>query len=329
MPLHQIYEVGASNLGHIVLYTVLNETPGLLCDRSYLPALDIQARSAKDKRSTKSVYPADSVAPCRPSVQLAPDKVWSQAFPMLQALLLRHGQRLFAVESKRPLADFDVIGLSLAYELSATNMLQMIHLASLPLSRKERLEADGEQPWDVGAGSLPLVFSGGPTATSNPEPFSDFCDFFALGDGEDCLPEIGACLQAAKAAGCSRRETLLRLATSVRGVYVPMFYEPPDGWGGAVFPTVPGVPERVVRRTAMPDPSKQVGLVPFLSTVHDRLTIEIRRGCTRGCRFCQPGMLTRPARDVDPEAVVAAVEEARCTHGWERECCATQAKNLF
>lgn len=205
---------------------------------------------------------------------------------------------------------------------SCTNLLQTIHLAQLPLSWQERAEADaaagGEASsddlaapvWDVERGSLPLLFAGGPAATSNPEPYADFLDFFALGDGEECLPEIGACLQAAAALRLSRRGTLLRLAQQVKGVYVPQFYQQAPGWGGAVFPIVDGVPARIQRRVAPPDPLAQAGrtLVPYVATVHDRLSVEIRRGCTRGCRFCQPGMLTRPARDVPPEEVIAAAE---------------------
>ena len=210
---------------------------------------------------------------------------------------------------------------------SCTNLLQTVHLAGLPLTWQERADADAaaaaaapaafgpssDDPdapaWDVAAGAAPLVFAGGPTATSNPEPYADFCDYFALGDGEECLPEIAACFADCVAQRLSRRGTLLALARRVRGVYVPRFYDAPPGWGGAVFPTEEGVPPRVLRRVAAPDPSQQIGLVPYVSTVHDRLTIEIRRGCTRGCRFCQPGMLTRPARDVEPERVIAAVEE--------------------
>ena len=281
----EVYEVGASNLGHIVLYTVLNDTQDLLCDRCYLPA------------------------------------------PDAQALLQRHETPLFAVESRRPLLHFTLVGLSLAYELSCTNMLQMLHLSGIPLTSAERADADaallqrpgghgrassddaGQPAFDVSSGSMPLIFAGGPTATSNPEPYADCCDFFALGDGEDCLPEIGRCIADAQRRGLSRRGTLLQLAREVRGVYVPQFYDSPPGWGGAVFPIVDAVPPRVLRRVASPNPRQQIGLVPFTETVHDRLTIEIRRGCTRGCRFCQPGMLTRPARDVDPEEVVAAVEE--------------------
>lgn len=158
--------------------------------------------------------------------------------------------------------------------------------------------------------------AGGPTATSNPEPVADFVDFVAVGDGEDIMPEIGECLKRCKREKLNREETLYQLATTVEGVYAPRFYDSPPGWGGAVFPIREGVPERIKRRVADPDPTMQIGLVPYVSTVHDRLTVEIRRGCTRGCRFCQPGMLTRPARDVPPEKVVEAVEAGMRNTGY-------------
>ena len=269
----EIYEVGASNLGHVVLYTILNNQSGMLCDRSYLPGEDMeQLMKSKDRK-------------------------------------------LFAVESKRPLAHFDALGLSLAYELGAVNILEMLHLSGVPLSWKERDDAPDEV-WDVDNGSWPLVFIGGPTATSNPEPVADFCDFVCIGDGEDIMPEIGECLKKCKKDKLNREETLFRLATEVVGVYVPRFYDSPPGWGGAVFPIREGVPERVLRRVSDPNPLMQIGLVPYVGTVHDRLTVEIRRGCTRGCRFCQPGMLTRPARDVEPEVVVEAVERGMRDTGY-------------
>ncbi len=262
-----LYEVGASNLGHIILYSILNAIPGQLCDRAYLPAPDLAER------------------------------------------LRQQGQPLFAVESRRALAVFDILGFSLSYELGATNILEMLDLAGLPLRAADR----GDLPLNDPA-APPLIFAGGPTATSNPEPFAAFFDFFALGDGEELLAEIGLVVAEAKADGLSRSALLADLA-HVPGVYVPALYAPgPDGV--TLQPLRPELPARVLRRVATPMPHYGMGLVPHIETVHDRLTIEIRRGCTRGCRFCQPGMLTRPARDVEPEAVIEAVEEGMARTGY-------------
>eukprot|EP00892_Ulva_mutabilis_P006862 jgi/Ulvmu1/4548/UM002_0274.1 len=230
------------------------------------------------------------------------------------AMLARHNKPLFAVESRRPLCDFDALGFSLAYELGGINVLEMLRLGDVPVSSEERMQAESSAIWNPDHGSPPLVFAGGPTATSNPEPFSDFLDFVALGDGEDLLPEIARCLRAAKASRLSRLDTLRSLAATVAGVYVPQLYA--VGAGGAVAPTDAVAPPRVLRRVATPLVEAQVGLVPFVETIHDRMTIEIRRGCTRGCRFCQPGMLTRPARDVDPDTVVDTVEQGIRTTGY-------------
>jgi radical SAM family uncharacterized protein/radical SAM-linked protein len=256
----EVYEVGASNLGHIILYSILNAQPRQLCDRAYLPAADL-ATKLKDTQTP-----------------------------------------LFAVESQRSLVDFDILGFSLSYELGATNILEMLSLAGIPFTWQER---DRQGRFNVEAGSWPLIFAGGQTATSNPEPYADFFDFVALGDGEELLPEIALVIEEGKAAGLSREALLLDLA-QVPGVYVPRFYTMAED--GSVHPNRPDVPERVLRRVATPMPAYAMGLVPYVETVHDRLTVEIRRGCTRGCRFCQPGMLTRPARDVEPEAVVEAIE---------------------
>ena len=255
----EIYEVGSSNLGHIILYSILNAVPGQLCDRAYLPAADLASR------------------------------------------LRERSQALFAVESRRPLPAFDILGFSLSYELGATNILEMLDLAQVPIRSADR----GDLPLSDPA-SPPLIFAGGPTATSNPEPYAPFFDFIALGDGEELLPEIGLVVAQAKADGLTRSK-LLRDLAQVPGVYVPSLYG--TGADGVTLePLHPDLPARVLRRVATPMPYYAMGLVPHVETVHDRLTVEIRRGCTRGCRFCQPGMLTRPARDVEPEAVIEAVE---------------------
>ncbi|HAX86036.1 MAG TPA: B12-binding domain-containing radical SAM protein, partial [Cyanobacteria bacterium UBA11370] len=161
--------------------------------------------------------------------------------------------------------------------------------------------------------TYPLIFAGGQTATSNPEPYADFFDFIALGDGEELLPEIGLVIEEGKAAGLSREELLLDLA-QIPGVYVPRFYDMAED--GSVYPNHPDVPKRILRRVATPMPEYSIGLVPYIETVHDRLKIEVRRGCTRGCRFCQPGMLTRPARDVEPDKVVEAIEKGMRETGY-------------
>ncbi|MCA2625980.1 MULTISPECIES: TIGR03960 family B12-binding radical SAM protein [Microcystis] len=256
----EVYEVGASNLGHIILYNILNAQPRQLCDRTYLPAPDL----AQKLKQTKTP--------------------------------------LFALESRRCLTDFDILGFSLSYELGATNILEMLDLAAIPLTWRAR-----------DAGNYPLIFAGGQTATSNPEPYADFFDFIALGDGEELLPEIGLILEEGKLANLSKEELLLDLA-QIPGVYVPRFYDVTPI--GAVIPNRDDVPQRILRRVATPIPAYSIGLVPFVETVHDRLVVEIRRGCTRGCRFCQPGMLTRPARDVQPEAVIESIEKGMRATGY-------------
>ncbi|MEH2242140.1 TIGR03960 family B12-binding radical SAM protein [Nostoc sp.] len=268
----EVYEVGASNLGHIILYNILNAQPRQLCDRAYLPGQDLAAK------------------------------------------LRETNTPLFAVESKRSLTEFDILGFSLSYELGATNILEMLNLAGIPLTWRERQKAgEAGREFTNLQSQFPLIFAGGQTATSNPEPYADFFDFFALGDGEELLPEIGLVLEEGKQALLSREQLLLDLA-QIPGVYVPQFYDMAED--GSVHRRRSDVPKRILRRVATPIPAYSIGLVPYVETVHDRLTIEIRRGCTRGCRFCQPGMLTRPARDVEPDKVVEAIEQGMQATGY-------------
>ena len=275
----ELYEVGASNLGHVILYNILNAQPRQLCDRAYLPAPDL----ATKLRETQTP--------------------------------------LFAIESRRALTEFDILGFSLSYELGATNILEMLDLAGIPLTWRERAAGENKAEKAERATTnhqlpithAPLIFAGGQTATSNPEPYADFFDFIALGDGEELLPEIGLVIAEGKAAGLDREALLLDLA-QIPGVYVPRFYD--MAADGSIHPNRSDVPEKIIRRVATPIPAYSTGLVPYVETVHDRLTIEIRRGCTRGCRFCQPGMLTRPARDVEPEQVVEAIETGMRATGY-------------
>ncbi len=256
----ELYEVGASNLGHIILYSILNSIPGNLCDRAYLPAKDMARR------------------------------------------LRERSEVLFGLESRMPLAAFDLLGFSLSYELGATNILEMLDLSKLPLYSRNR----GNLPLDDPL-APPLIFAGGPTATSNPEPFAPFFDFFALGDGEELLPEIGLVVSEGKRNKLSRSNLLIDLA-QIPGIYVPSLYE--VGLDGKTIESIhPSAPKAILRRVATPLPQYGMGLIPNIETIHDRLKVEIRRGCTRGCRFCQPGMLTRPARDVEPNEIVDAVKK--------------------
>ncbi len=256
----EVYELGGSNLGHIILYNILNAQPYQMCDRVYLPAPDLTAKLRASKTP------------------------------------------LFSLESKYTINEFDIVGFSLSYELGATNILEMLDLAGIPLTWQEREH-----------GNYPLIFAGGQTATSNPEPFADFFDFIALGDGEELLPEIGFIVEEGKENNLSKAELLLDLA-QVPGVYVPRFYQVSEN--GSVSPLRNDVPKRILRRVATPIPAYSIGLVPYVETIHDRLTMEIRRGCTRGCRFCQPGMLTRPARDVEPSLVIDAIEKGMRKTGY-------------
>jgi radical SAM superfamily enzyme YgiQ (UPF0313 family) len=212
-------------------------------------------------------------------------------WPDLEALMREHAVAQFTVDGHRPVGAFDLLGVSLSTELGYTNLLTALDLAGIPLHASDR---------DL---SHPIVVAGG-HAAFNPEPIADFVDAAVLGDGEQIVTAITDVVRAWKLQGRpgGRDEVLMRLAAG-GGVYVPRFYDATyaeDGRLAAVTPNRSGVPARVHKHTvadldAWPYPAKP--LVPLAETVHERYSVEIFRGCTRGCRFCQAGMITRPVRE--------------------------------
>ncbi|OGO30401.1 MAG: B12-binding domain-containing radical SAM protein [Chloroflexi bacterium RBG_16_56_11] len=224
----------------------------------------------------------------------------------MEAQLRQQKLPLFSLESRRPLKDFDIIGFSLGYELGYTNVLNMLDMAGIPLLAAERDE------------SYPLVIAGG-SCVLNPEPMSDFIDAFIIGDGEEVTGEFVDAYREAKGDGKDRR--LLRRLAAVPGLYVPSLYHAEyhtDGRLKSLTPSVSEVPMKVRRRLVErlpPPPPRPV--VPYIEVVHDRGAIEIQRGCSRGCRFCQAGMVYRPVRRRPPGQVIQAAGELISNCGYD------------
>lgn len=226
----------------------------------------------------------------------------------LEELLQKRSIPLFGVESRRPLAEFDMVGITLPYELCYTNILTILTRGYVPLRSAARGAGD---PFIVGGGS----------GSFNPEPVADFFDAILLGDGEEAVLEIGAIIRHAREKGLARLKTLAALG-AIPGVYVPALFLPRYDKGGkllAVEPLQEGY-EKVTRRI-LPDLELASGnenpLVPLVKIVHDRLGIEVARGCTRGCRFCQAGTVYRPVRERSPDKILQLAEKGMLAGGFE------------
>ena len=274
-----LYEIGMSNLGLRILYEILNESPDRLAERCFAPDVDLRAH-------------------------------------------LRANQvPLWSLETRRSLRDFDVVGFSLGYELVATNVLEMLDLAGIGLTTGSRSADD------------PLVIAGGSTIL-NPEPLADFIDAAVLGEGEHVVEEISATLtrlgwnrSAAAPGGEWRRgadrATALRELALIPGVYVPSLYRPrykTDGRFEGLDRLHDAAPERITGRIAADFETRVRGirqLVPNIGIVFDRAQLEVMRGCTRGCRFCQAGMQSRPLREREPGVAIAAAEQILAATGYE------------
>lgn len=221
-------------------------------------------------------------------------------WPDMEAALRQARLPLYSLESRRPLFQFDIIGFSLGYELTYTNVLKTLDLAGIPLLASERREED------------PLVVGGG-TCTMNPEPVADFFDLFVVGEGEEVILELLDAYRSWKAGARRTRKDFLKQAAGIPGIYVPSLYEVTyrsDGTVEAIRPVAPEAPARITRRwvrTLPPPPVRPV--VPFMEIIHDRAAIEVQRGCTRGCRFCQAGVVYRPPRERPLEEVMDAADK--------------------
>ena len=234
----------------------------------------------------------------------------------MEAVMQREGLPLYSLESKHPVQDFDMLGISLPYEQLYTNTLHLLRLSGMPLLARDRL-----------AQHYPLVVAGG-HATYNPEPMADFIDAFVIGEGEEAIVEIARTVLAWRAgtangtaASQPDKRALLQQLAALNGVYVPMFYEATynnDGTLAATRSTEPAARLPVLKTIVkqLPPPVTRF-IVPGVDVVHNRAAIEIMRGCTRGCRFCHAGMVTRPVRERSVDEVIAAMREVLQHTGFE------------
>ncbi len=228
----------------------------------------------------------------------------------MEELMRQHGIPLYTLESKRPLACFDLIGFTLPYETLYTNTLNILDLAGIPVRSVDRDQTH------------PIIIAGGHAAT-NPEPMHAFIDAFVIGEGEDAIHDVINIVQASKRLNVQtfKRHDLLLALAKTPGIYVPQFYEAhylEDGTVSHTRPVIENIPAIITKRVVAklpPPPTKFI--VPNIEIIHNRVSVEIMRGCTRGCRFCQAGMITRPVRERSVPEVVDAADQAIRSTGFE------------
>lgn len=241
---------------------------------------------------------------------MAAERAFLPAADMCDALR-REGLPLFSLESCAPVGSFDAIGITLPHELAATNVLEVLDLAGIPLRAQDR-EQD-----------CPIVLGGGPCAF-NPEPYAPFFDAVSIGEGEESLPEQLEVIRRLRAEGASRQD-ILRALAQVPGTYVPALYEwrgeaeaqEAGSWARPLCDEAPAVVQKRVFGGFAESPGWEPCVVPYTEVVHDRLNVEVLRGCARGCRFCQAGMMYRPVRERSADNVVASVVQGLAETGYD------------